>query len=282
MPPLDARPRPVVLSSKSVRSRNVIHMSLNAIHMSRNDIVMALNDIYMSFRVAALIAGVLLSGGLGRGPFLSRALATPQDADLASTLRAMENRYNRLRTLKLRFEQIYRQGGRQDGRQNRQVIRREEGTLFLRKPGQMRWQYEQPEPKLFLADGRSLTLYVPAENRATQMSLKEADDLRTPLAFLLGRLRFDEEFEHLERSSEFPPLERGNLVVKAVPKRMPDRVEWIVFEVSPNHEIRRLIFEEPGGIQTEFLFTDEETNPALALALFYFQPPAGTELIRQE
>ncbi|HLE36383.1 MAG TPA: outer membrane lipoprotein carrier protein LolA [Candidatus Acidoferrales bacterium] len=230
-----------------------------------------------------LVLGTILVGaGAGQGPFLSSALATPQDAELASTLRAMENRYNRLRTLKLRFEQIYRQGGRQDGRQNRQVIRREEGTLFLRKPGQMRWQYEQPEPKLFLADGRSLTLYVPAENRATQMSLKEADDLRTPLAFLLGRLRFDDEFEHLERSSEFPPLERGNLVVKAVPKRMPDRVEWIVFEVSPNHEIRRLIFEEPGGIQTEFLFTDEETNPALALALFYFQPPAGTELIRQE
>jgi outer membrane lipoprotein-sorting protein len=46
--------------------------------------------------------------------------------------------------------------------------------------------------------------------------------------------------------------------------------------------MRRLIFEEPGGIQTEFRFTDEEANPALALALFYFQPPPGTELIRQE
>jgi len=239
---------------------------------------------------AALIAAILLSGGLGRGPFSSSAFAAPQDQDLASTLQAMENRYNRLRTLTLRFEQIYRQGGRQGGgragrandRPSRQEIRREEGTLFLRKPGQMRWQYEQPEPKLFLADGRRLTLYVPGENRATQMSLKEADDLRTPLAFLLGRLRFDEELEHLERAAEFPPLEPGNLVVKAVPKRLADRVEWIVFEVSPDHAIRRLIFEEPGGIQTEFRFTDEEANPALALALFYFQPPPGTELIRQE
>ena len=242
--------------------------------------------------------GVGLGAGAGGGSFLSGALSTPQDTELASTLRGVETRYNRLRTLKLRFVQIYRQVGRQAGqqggtqtgrsagrqneRQTSQEIRREEGILFLRKPGQMRWQYEQPEPKLFLADGRQLTLFVPAENRATQMSLKESDDLRTPLAFLLGRLRFDQEFERLERSAEFPPLAQGNLVVKAVPKRMADRVEWIVLEVSPEFVLRRLIFEEPGGIQTEFRFTDEEANPALALALFYFQPPPGTELIRQE
>ena len=249
-----------------------------------------------------LLGAILLGPTVGRGSFLGAAVSSPQDADLASTLRAVGNRYNRLRTLRLRFEQIYRQVGRQVGRQDgrqvgsenerpqarqserqtRQEIRREAGTLFLRKPGQMRWQYEQPEPKLFLADGRQLTLFVPAENRATQMSLKESDYLRTPLAFLLGRLRFDEELERLERSAEFPPLAPGNLVVKAVPKRMADRVEWIVLEVSPDLVIRRLIFEEPGGIQTEFRFTDEEANPALALALFYFQPPPGTELIRQE
>ena len=51
---------------------------------------------------AALIVGMLLSGGMG-------PLASAQDADLASTLKAVETRYNRLRTLKLRFTQIYRQ-----------------------------------------------------------------------------------------------------------------------------------------------------------------------------
>ena len=78
------------------------------------------------------------------------------------------------------------------------------------------------------------------------------------------------------------PMKATTLRELAVPKRMADRVEWIVLEVSPDLVIRRLIFEEPGGIQTEFRFTDEEANPALALALFYFQPPPGTELIRQE
>jgi len=231
---------------------------------------------------AALVLAVALLAG-SRGDFFPRVFAASQSSnpaaqrqggDLAEVLRGMENRYNRLKTIHLRFEQVYRQG--------RQVIRRESGTLYLLKPGKMRWQYEQPEPKLFLADGRNLTLYVPSENRATQMSMKEADDLRTPFAFLLGRLRFDEEFERLERSSEFQPLESGNLVIRAVPKRLPERVLWIVFEVTPALEIRRLIFEEPGGIQTEFRFSGEQANPVLAQQLFYFQAPPGTELVREQ
>lgn len=224
--------------------------------------------------MGVLLLGVFPNAALASELAFARAPAAPQETGLAGVLRGMENRYNRLKTIRLRFEQIYRQG--------REVIRRESGTLFLLKPGKMRWQYEEPEPKLFLADGRNLTLYVPSENRATQMSMKEADDLRTPFAFLLGRLKFDEEFDRLETSSEFPPLESGNVVIRAVPKRLPERVEWIVFEVTPELEIRRLIFEEPGAIQTEFRFTGEEANPALALSLFYFQPLPGTELIRQE
>jgi outer membrane lipoprotein carrier protein len=223
-----------------------------------------------------LVAISVLSAGLADS-FSPRALAAqnqPAAGNLAEVLRGMEKRYNGLKTIRLRFEQIYRQG--------RQVVRRESGTLHLLKPGKMRWQYEEPEPKLFLADGRNLTLYVPSENRATQMSMKEADDLRTPFAFLLGRLRFDEEFDRLEPSPDFPPLESGNIVIRAVPKRLPERVEWIVFEVTPSLEIRRLIFEEPGGIQTEFRFSEEEANPKLAMQLFYFQAPPGTQLIREQ
>ena len=222
-----------------------------------------------SLAVAALI---FLPGALA-GP-----AASPSDPGLAGTLRGVETKYNRLKTVRLRFEQIYSQRGRQ----NQQVLRREEGTLYLRKPGQMRWEYEEPEPKLFLTDGRQLTLYVPAENRATQMAVKEADDLRTPLAFLLGRLRFDKEFESVERSPDIAPLTNGNLVVKAVPKKMADRVEWVVFELSPDFAIRRLIVAEPGGLQTEFRFQEEEANLPLPQQLFQFQPPAGTEIVRQQ
>src|SRR3990167_6722750 len=89
--------------------------------------------------MALMLAGLLLSGGLVSGTVLSGAAlvspAVPPDPSLAGTLRGVENKYNRLKTVRLRFQQIYRQ--------NRQVLRREEGTLYLRKPGRMRWEYEE-------------------------------------------------------------------------------------------------------------------------------------------
>ncbi len=200
------------------------------------------------------------------------SLATP-DRSLPELLDSVENKYNRLRTVRLRFEQIYRQ--------NQQTLRKEEGTLYIRKPGQMRWEYEEPEPKLFLTDGKRLVLYVPSENRATEMAVKDSADIRTPLRFLLGNLRFGEEFSKVEDTADFPPLEAGNRVLRAYPKRLEDRLEWVVFEVNAEDQIRRVILSEPGGTQTEFRFDDEQANPALSPQLFRFQPPEGTVIVQE-
>jgi outer membrane lipoprotein carrier protein len=210
------------------------------------------------------------ANGLSAGtaaPFL------PPDAGLETLLRGVENKYNHLKTLRLHFEQIYQQ--------DRQVLREEGGTLYLRKPGQMRWEYESPEPKLFLSDGRRLMLYVPQERRVTETEIKQSDDLRSPMRFLLGGLRFEKEFERVERDRELAPLESRDTVIKAVPKQMADRLEWVVMEISPEHQIRRLILREPGGVQTEFRFGDETADLQLSPELFHFQAPAGTEVVRQ-
>lgn len=217
---------------------------------------------------------VLLGAGFRAGFPPDEALAASPQRSAMETLQEVERRYNRLRTVRLRFQQFYRQ--------NNQVLRGEEGTLYLSKPGQMRWEYEDPEPKLFLSDGQRLVLYVPSENRMTETAVKSSDDLRTPLRLLLGQLRLQDEFkEIIEGPFEIPPLEKGNIVLKATPKHLEDRLEWVVFEVSPQHEIRRIIASEPGGLQTEFRFEDEEGNIPLSSRLFRFEPPPGTEIVRQ-
>lgn len=201
------------------------------------------------------------------------APVVPPSPQLDSLLRGVEEKYNHLKTLRLRFRQIYQQ--------DRRVLREEGGTLYLRKPGQMRWEYESPEPKLFLSDGRHLMLYVPQEKRVTQASIKESDDLRSPMRFLLGGLKFQKEFQQIQTELDVPPLENRDTIVKAVPKQMAERLEWVMLEISPEYQIRRLILREPGGIQTEFRFGDETTDLRLAPELFHFQPPPGTEVVEQ-
>src|SRR5688572_26053033 len=155
---------------------------------------------------------LLLFLALLAGPALAQQSPARKAApDLSTILREVEKKYNRVKTVRMRFEQYYRQN---------QQVRKEEGTLYLRKPGQMRWEYEAPDAKLFLTDGKRLVLYVPAENRATEMPVKESDDLRMPLRFLLGNMDFGKEFSRIETVSNPQPLERGNLVMRAIPKRL--------------------------------------------------------------
>ena len=192
---------------------------------------------------------------------------------LREVLRGVENKYNRLKSMKAHFQQMVRQGSG--------LLRSEQGQLYLSKPGRMRWEYESPEPKLFVTDGKSAVLFLPAENRVMQSAIKETDDIKAPLAFLLGRLNFDEQFQKLETSPQLAPLEQGNIVFKAYSKKLADRLEWVVFEVTPAYEIRRVVAREQGGLETEFRFNRVEANPALADSIFRFTPPAGAEVVRE-
>ena len=56
----------------------------------------------------------------------------------------------------------------------------------------MRWEYRSPEEKLFLADGKTTWLYIPAEKQARKSALKNLEDVRSPLAFLLGKTKLQE------------------------------------------------------------------------------------------
>ena len=217
---------------------------------------------------------VLLCCGFAVGAARFSATATVSDPELESLLRSVESRYNHVKTLRMRFEQTYAQ--------DRRVLRQESGMLYLRKPGEMRWEYESPEPKLFLTDGHTLTLYVPQDKRVTETAVKKSDDLRSPMRFLLGGLHFEKEFQQFERVTDAALLDAQDTMIKLVPKHMQGGgLEWVMMEIGPEYEIRRLILQEVGGIQNEFVFSDETFDLRLAPQLFEFSPPPGAQVIHQ-
>ena len=55
---------------------------------------------------------------------------------------------------------------------------------------------------MFLSDGKFFWLYTPDSNRVEKIKMKESDDMRAPLAFLLGKLDFDKEFQKIEARSQ--------------------------------------------------------------------------------
>src|ERR1700733_9278208 len=108
------------------------------------------------------------------------------EVDTERTLKGIEDRYNHIQTLQVNFVQTYKFRG--------PTRAPEKGTLYLHKPGRMRWKYTVPEGKLGISDGKYFYDYDPGENRANKQSMKVDDDLRGPLAFLLGNLDFHKDF----------------------------------------------------------------------------------------
>jgi outer membrane lipoprotein carrier protein len=182
----------------------------------------------------------------------------------------VDSHYNHLDTLHADFTESYRGAGMQ---------RTESGTLWLLRPGKMRWQYEKPRPKLFIVNGKTAWFYVSGEQQAQRVNVRSLDDLRTPLAYLLGRTKLEKEFEGLSLAPDQKPVNGGSVVLRGIPVSMKGRVSQVLLEVSPAGVITRITAEEEDGSVTEFRFTNIQENTAVSEAKFKFTPPAGVEVV---
>ena len=186
--------------------------------------------------------------------------------DLKTLLKSVETRYNHAQTLQVVFHEAYTGPGR--------PRRTESGTLLLRKPGRMRWDYTSPQGKLFVSDGKYLWLYTPSNNQVEKMKIKESEDMRAPLAFLLGKLHFDKEFRNVQAKAV-----DGGMLITAEPKTDNLPYTNVEFVVSPDNTIRRVQVTGYDKSILEFDFDQEKLNPPLEAKLFQFHMPPGAELV---
>jgi outer membrane lipoprotein carrier protein len=203
---------------------------------------------------------------------LGLAGASPA-ADVKAEARAVDEHYNHLRSLQAEFTELYRGSG---------MERTEAGTLWLKKPGKMRWEYRSPREKLFVSDGHDAWFYVPGDRQARKTSVRKLDDMRSPLAFLLGKTKLEKELQGLSLAPDVPVLRQGNVVLRGVPQGMEDRVSGILLEITPDHQLARIVINEVDGSVTEYRFTDQKEEVQIPDERFRFSPPAGTETVEGE
>jgi outer membrane lipoprotein carrier protein len=201
------------------------------------------------------------------------AQAKAEAPDLHAVARAVDDHYNRLQSMEAEFTETYRGAG---------MDRSESGTLWLKKPGKMRWEYRSPKDKLFLSDGKDAWFYVPGDKQARKTPMRKLDDLRSPLGFLLGKTRLEKELQGLGFAPDITPLDKGNLVLRGVPRRLGDRISQVLLEVTPENRIRRVQIEDVDGSTTEYQFTQFKEGAGIADSLFRFAPPPGVETIEQD
>ncbi len=208
------------------------------------------------FRVAAFI--------------LAFAAIASAQADVHKIAERVDRRYNSLRSLEAEFTEVFRGAG---------MRRNESGTLWLKRPGKMRWDYREPRPKLFISDGHTAWFYVPGEQQVRKASVKKLDDLRSPLRYLLGKTKLEKEFSGLSLAPDVSPVEPGDLVLRGIPKRMEDRVSQVLLEITPDNYIRAITIDEADGSTTQFRFSGQKENVPVPDNRFRFSPPPGVETV---
>jgi outer membrane lipoprotein carrier protein len=209
----------------------------------------------------SLAAGVMAVGTVA---------ANGQTEAVATVAAAVDAHYNHLRSLEAEFTETYSGSG---------MERVESGTVWLKKPGKMRWEYRSPKEKLFVSDGHEAWFYVPEDRQARKTPARKLEDLRSPLAFLLGKTKLEKEFDGLSLAPDVAAVGAGDVVLRGVPRAMADRVSEIVLEVTPDHRIDRIIIQQVDGSATEYRFSDQKEDVKVADGRFDFKPPAGTEVV---
>jgi len=201
---------------------------------------------------------------------VSSAQALPS---LHQVAQAVDQHYDRLRTLAADFTEIYQGAG---------IERTESGILWLKKPGKMNWEYRSPEEKLFVSDGKDAWLYLPAEKQVRRSSLKNLEDLRSPLAFLLGKTKLEKELNGLSFAPDIQTWRPEDAILRGVPRGMEDRVRQVLIEVTPRHQIARILIHAADDSITEYRFSNQREDVQIPDGKFRFAPPAGTETIEDE
>ena len=187
------------------------------------------------------------------------------DIDVSGALKRVEERYNSARSMQLNFTETFQQ-------RRRKLV--ESGELFLRKPGKMRWQYSSPAGKLFVSDGKFIYSYLPEENRAEKNKLKETEDMRAPLAFLLGELEFNKDFREFHARNE-----DGGVFITAIPKSDKMPYSEVSFLTGPDATIRRLLVKGQDNSLLEFVFSGEKRDAPMGDYQFHFTPPKRAEYV---
>ena len=224
--------------------------------------------------------------------FSVRAQAPLPDAArrAQSLVRAVEARYLPARTLQATFLERYSEG--------RGHIRLESGSVYFSRPGRMRWEYEAPEKKTFLVDGKNVWFYVPADRTVTRVPVKQSEDWRTPLALLTGKARLSRLCGRIDLALDVP-VSAGNSVLRCLPRggssssstsapstaaldpvASDGAFQELLLEVVPSTgELARVLVRESAGIEIEFRFANWHWNPPLPEVLFHFQAPRGVAIV---
>ncbi len=184
-----------------------------------------------------------------------------QAASAEGLIQRLEQRSRSTTSLSASFVQSYRSAAL-----GRELVER--GTVRIKRPGRMLWEYEEPEKKTFVSDGKAFYFYVPAER---QVIVREQSGERgVAVKLLAGEAGMLSQF-HASLDTD------GRL--KLLPRHADPELQRAYLQLDALGRILGIEIWDAQGNQSRFRFEKLRENPALDDALFRFRAPRGVTLV---
>ena len=198
------------------------------------------------------------------------ASAPPQSQSLAARL---EQKLRGLKSLQTDFDQYYYSG-------TVSKPLHEKGRLYFRKPDLMRWEYTEPEPKVFLYKDEVFSQYYPEDSQLIRSALGKTQYESEVLTLLSGQKHLEEDYK--VEPDPAPPEAGSAGRLKLIPKAESEYTAITLDVDGRTGLVRKAVFEDAAGNRTEFIFNKIKANPKLKASVFVLEVPPDTEVIEDE
>jgi outer membrane lipoprotein carrier protein len=188
----------------------------------------------------------------------------------ADTARAVQQKYDGVKDFSADFSHTY-EGG---------VLKKkstERGTVQIKKPGRMRWEYTAPDKKTFVSDGHEIYSYIPADKQVIVSAVPPDAEATTAVLFLAGKGNLTRDFTVTYADGGAPDI----WTLRLDPKQKQRDYDWLVLQVDRDTlQIRGLTAADQQGGRSTFQFSNYRENTGLADNVFTFKIPRGADVIR--
>lgn len=190
---------------------------------------------------------------------LAFAFAATSGAQAQAGLPEVEAYFNGIRTLQARFVQSNPNGN---------VV---QGTLYIRRPGRMRFEYDAPSQLKIVADGTQVTMWDPTTRDFGQW----------PIGWTAASFLVMEPFRLSgDITVESQQVQNGLLVLTLVQTRKPQEGKVMVRLSQNPMQLRGWSILDNRGNKVDVTLTDLKTGLQLADSLFKYDGPDAGQILR--
>jgi len=154
------------------------------------------------------------------------------------------------------------------------TARRESGTVWIQAPQRLRFDYANPENKIFTYDAGEGRLLTPEDRQLTIRKLPAEDRARLPIVFLSDPSELERQYTITLETGE-----AGGSRLLLTPRSPRPDLAWLRLSIGADGAILGLSYDDSSGSRSEFRFEEWRKDKPRPASDYRISGPPGTRIL---